>query len=119
MKIKKKNTVVTSSVAAEAYVPTAADFEFIGDNADISIDSNYAALGYWHEAFLRFVNKKSAMIGLIFIVLITIFAIVGPHMNEYTYSAQNLSEKNLAPRVPVLEYTGIFEGKNLVFVVVQ
>ena len=31
-------------------------------------------------------------------------------MNEYTYSGQDLSKKNLAPRIPVIEYTGLFDG---------
>jgi oligopeptide transport system permease protein len=44
------------------------------------------------------------------IVLITIMAIIGPNMNDYSYSAQNLSQKSLAPRVPGLEKLGIFDG---------
>lgn len=114
MSLKKKKTeLVPAAAGAEKYVPVDEDFVFIGDDADISIDSNYAALGYWHEAFLRFVNKKSAMIGLFFIILITVFAIAGPGMNKYTYSVQNLSEKNLAPRIPGIEYTGLFDGSEV------
>ena len=44
------------------------------------------------------------------IFMITIMAIIGPNMNDYTYSAQNLSQKSFAPRVPGLEKLGIFNG---------
>ena len=58
----------------------------------------------------RYLKKTSAVIGLVLILLIGIMAVVGPGMNEYTYSGQNLSQKNLAPRVKILEDYGIFDG---------
>jgi len=42
--------------------------------------------------------------------MITIMAVIGPGMNAYTYSEQNLSQKNFAPRVKGLESLGIFNG---------
>ena len=42
-----------------------------------------------------------------FIVLLAIF---GPGMNSYTYSGQDLSQKNFAPRVPGIESFGILDG---------
>lgn len=41
-------------------------------------------------------------------MLITVMVIIGPGMTPYTYSEQNLSQKNLAPRVASLEKLGIF-----------
>lgn len=38
------------------------------------------------------------------------FAFVGPHINRYSYSEQNLEQKNYAPRIPGLEKIGIFDG---------
>jgi oligopeptide transport system permease protein len=35
-------------------------------------------------------------------------------MNDYTYSQQTMSEKNLAPRIPILENFGIFDGTETV-----
>ena len=43
----------------------------------------------------------------VFIVLLAIF---GPGMNSYTYSGQDLSQKNFAPRVPGIEQFGILDG---------
>ena len=48
------------------------------------------------------------------IFMITIMAIIGPNMNDYTYSAQNLSQKSFAPRVPGLEKLGIFDLEEIV-----
>lgn len=46
------------------------------------------------------------MIGLILIIIITVFAIIGPGMNDFSYSEQSLTQKNFAPRVKGLEKLG-------------
>lgn len=80
-------------------------------NSDtITIDENFAAQSFWKDVFIRFFRKASAVIGLILIILISILAVVGPNMNDYTYSGQELSQKNLAPRIIALEKLGIFDG---------
>ena len=94
----------------KAYVP--ADSDFVLKNADgaLELDSNFASQSFWKDVFVRFFRRKSAVIGMILILLITLLSIVGPGMNEYTYSGQNLKQKNFAPRVPVLENYGILDG---------
>lgn len=85
------------------------DFQLRGA-ADQHLDSNFASQGYWHDVFHRFVSNKGAVVALILIVLIVAMAVVGPGMSGRDYKTQTLSEKNLAPRVPVLEDIGIFNG---------
>lgn len=92
------------------YVPAASDFVLKDNAGAITIDENYAAQSFWKDVFIRYFRKTSAVIGLVLIVLITLFAAIGPHMNEYTYSGQVLSQKNFAPRVKALEKFGIFDG---------
>ena len=58
----------------------------------------------------RFIHKKSAVIGLVFVILITLMAIIGPKISGYSFSAQNLQMKNLAPRMQVIENLGILDG---------
>ena len=94
----------------EPYVPTDADFKLKGNDNDILVDSNFASQSFWKEVIARFRKKKSAVFGLIFVLVITFLAFVGPSMNGYTYSGQDLSKKNLAPRIPLIEYTGFFDG---------
>ena len=94
---------------AAPYIPVDADFRLKNSDA-ITIDENFAAQSFWKDVFIRFFRKASAVIGLVLIILITVFAVIGPNMNEYTYSGQELSQKNLAPRILALEKFGIFDG---------
>ena len=96
--------------AAGACVPTDADFRLKNNADEIALDTNFAAQGFWRDVLIRYFRKTSAVIGLVLIALITVMAVVGPGMNGYTYSGQELNEKNLAPRVPGLENMGIFDG---------
>ena len=95
--------------AAAPYIPVDADFKLKNSDA-ITIDENFAAQSFWKDVFIRFFRKASAVIGLVLIILITVLAVIGPNMNEYTYSGQELSQKNLAPRILALEKFGIFDG---------
>lgn len=106
-----KQKLQPAAVAAGAAEPfTAEDFTLKHNEGEIAIDTNFAAQSFWKEAILRFLHKKSAVFGLVMILFIALMAAAGPGMNGYTYSAQNLQQKNLAPRVPVLENIGIFDG---------
>jgi oligopeptide transport system permease protein len=89
---------VTEDLSSVRFEPD--DFTRKENAEEIAIDTNFASQSFWKEVRVRFFNKKSAVFGICMILLITIFAIVGPGMNSYTYSAQNLSQKNLAPRIP-------------------
>jgi len=67
---------------------------------------------YWHDVFHRFCANKGAVIGLIFIVLILLFAIFGPMLSHYSYRTVDPLSTNLKPRIPGLEKLGIFSGYN-------
>lgn len=105
----KKNTTVALNTVAE-YIPVDADFKWKNNADQIDIDENFAAQNFWKDVFIRFFRKFSAVIGLALIIIITVFAIIGPGMNDFTYSTQYLSQKNFAPRVAALERFGIFDG---------
>ena len=81
----------TAAVVKEPYVPTEADFKLKNNTEDILVDSNFASQSFWKEVVARFRKKKSAVFGLFFVLVITFFAFVGPVMNDYTYSGQDLS----------------------------
>lgn len=89
------------------------DFALKHNEDEISVDTNFAAQNFWKEALIRFFNKKSAVLGLVLIVIIVLLAVLGPGMNSYTYSGQDLSQKNFAPRVPGIEQFGILDGSDL------
>ena len=96
------------------YTPVASDFVLKKDAA-IEVDRNFASQSVWKDIRTRFKRKRSAVVGLWIVCIIIFFAIVGPHMNGYDYSTQDLKSKNLAPRVPGIERMGIMDGSESMF----
>lgn len=92
------------------YIPVDSDFQLKNNTDEIALDTNFASQGFWKDVLTRYFRNVSAVIGLVFIILITLMAVIGPGMNPYTYSGQELSQKNLAPRVKFLEKFGILDG---------
>ena len=86
------------------------DFDLVGRENISDIDQNFSSQSYWKDVGKRFIKNKGAVIGLFFIVIITIMAIVGVYLNEHTYESQNISHQNLPPRIARLEKLGIFDG---------
>lgn len=109
---KAKTVNVPKTVAA--YIPVDADFKLKDNAREIEIDENFAAQNFWKDVLIRYFRKASAVIGLVLIVVITTLAVAGPGMNEYTYSGQELSQKNFAPRIKALEKFGIFDGSETI-----
>lgn len=106
----QKKQAALHPAATAAYTPVDSDFVWKDNAGQISIDENFASQSFWKDAAIRYLKKGSAVAGLFLIILISVMAIIGPQMSPYTYSEQNLSQKNLAPRVPGLENLGIFDG---------
>ena len=86
------------------------DFKLVGEENLAHVDKIYASQPYWKDVLTRFIKNKGAMIGLVFIILITIMAVIGIHLNGHTYDSQVIAHQNLAPRVPGLEKIGIMDG---------
>ncbi len=106
----KSKSVEAAGTPAAAYVPVEADFCLKDNAGEIAIDTNFSAQSFWRDVFIRYFRKVSAVVGLVLIIFISTMAVVGPGMNAYTYSEQNLAQKNFAPRVKALEKFGIFDG---------
>lgn len=65
-------------------------------------------LSFWKDVRITFLKNKAAVISLVFLLLILIFAIVGPMTGYYgtlenAGAKQDLSLQFLPPRVPILE----------------
>ena len=65
-----------------------------GDTAGVA---SGPSLSYWQDAWLRLKKDKAAMLGLIFILALLLFAIIGPAFSPYSYGDQNFMQANLAP----------------------
>ncbi len=106
----RKSAADTAAAVQTSYIPVDSDFRLKDNAGEIAIDANFSAQSFWKDVCIRYFRRVSAVIGLILIILISAMAAAGPGMNEYTYSVQNLSQKNFAPRVKGLENFGIFNG---------
>ena len=57
---------------------TAEDFARKHNDAELAMDSNFAAQSFWKDVRIRFFRKKSAVLGLVLIVFIVLLAAFGP-----------------------------------------
>nr|HPJ22268.1 ABC transporter permease [Clostridia bacterium] len=61
------------------------------------------SLTYWQDAWRRLKKNKMSMVGLVGIVLIILFAILGPYFTSMSYSDQINDFKNLSPILQIYE----------------
>lgn len=118
-KKKREAEAAAAALAAQREAESTENFEWREDDfqlrglSSITADTNFQSQSFWRDAFVRFTHNKGAVFALFCILFIIIMAIIGPMMNGYTYYEQIISQQNLAPRIPILENLGIFNG-NLV-----
>ncbi len=103
-----ENTENPAVMKPEEFLPD--DFKLRADSGSTRVDTNFASQNFWKEVRARFFANKGAVFSLIVIIILCLLAIFGPGMNGRTYSDQSLLEKNFAPRIPVIENFGIFDG---------
>lgn len=63
------------------------------------------------DVWRRFRSNKPALIGVCTIVLLMIFAFIGPIFTHHTYDGQNLDYANMPPRLSLVRY-----GDNLYYI---
>ncbi len=72
---------------------------FVRDQSNVEDAEKIArpSVSYGSDAWRRLKENKLAMLGLILIVLLLLMAVIGPHINDYSYYEQDFSKKNVAP----------------------
>lgn len=88
---------------------TADDFTFAQEGEKL-VDKTYAATSYWKDVWSSFKKNKGAVFGLVVIVIIILFAIIGPMISGHEYDEINLAAQNLPPKISWLSKLGIFNG---------
>ncbi len=77
-------------------------------------------IGYFKDAFLRFRKNKSSVVAAIIILILVLFAIVGPWADTHGYTQSYKSEtmlryyQYLIPKLDFMEGTGIWDGSKKV-----
>ena len=77
-------------------------FTFVSEEEKIREDTR-PSLTYWADAWRRLKKNRLAMLGLVGVVLIMLFGIVGPFFSETSYSDQRNEFRNLPPRLELYE----------------
>ncbi|MBQ8094446.1 MAG: ABC transporter permease [Clostridia bacterium] len=86
--------------------------EFERANNDWRSDERFTTepIGFYKDAFRRLCSNRMSMISMWAILIIIVLAIVVPNVTGYGYTEQNVKQKNLPSKVPLLEQIGIFDG---------
>ncbi|MBN2259414.1 MAG: ABC transporter permease [Clostridiales bacterium] len=61
------------------------------------------SLTYWQDAWRRLKKNHLSMIGLFFIFILALLAILGPFFSNFTYSDQNLELSNIPPTMEIYQ----------------
>ena len=78
------------------------NFQFV-ENTFLDDEISRPSLTYWQDAWRRLKKNKLAMIGVVAIIFIIFFGVVGPSLTDYTYSDQLNKFKNLPPTMEVFD----------------
>ena len=77
-------------------------FQFVTDK-EKEHDEFRPSLTYWQDAWRRLKKNKMSIVGLIGIILIILFGVIGPLFTSMSYSDQINDFKNLGPRLDIYE----------------
>lgn len=70
-------------------------------------------IGFYKDAMIRLSKSKISVFSFWIIIAIIMLALIVPNITGYTYTEQNVGQKNLPPKIPGLEHLGIADGTRL------
>ncbi|MDP2426164.1 MAG: ABC transporter permease [Candidatus Izemoplasmatales bacterium] len=59
------------------------------------------SITFWADVWRRFKKNKLALIGLVGVIIVSLFGIFGPYVTPYSYSYQQTDYSNVPPTFPV------------------
>lgn len=89
------------------------DFQFVSPEEIQDERFKTKPIGFYKDAFLRLRKSKVTVISFFGIVAIILLALIVPMITGYSYTVQDVSKKNLPPKIPGLEKLGIADGTRL------
>ena len=77
------------------------DFEFITREEKLDSEQTRRSLTYWQDVWRRLKKNKLSMFGLVGVIIVILFGVLGPFFTPYEYSDQMLDYANLSPRLDI------------------
>ena len=78
------------------------EFTFVSEEEKAREDTR-PSLTYWADAWRRLKKNRLAMVGLVGVILVVLFGVVGPYFFEASYSDQRNEFRNLGPSLEIYE----------------
>lgn len=85
-------------------------FTFIGEAGKHQEEEWHQEEVHWKQMLRKVARNKGSVFGFVMIVLIVLMAFAGPKLSGYKYDQQITGHESMAPRIPILENMGIFDG---------
>jgi oligopeptide transport system permease protein len=76
-------------------------FNFLANEQKLDKEQTRKSLTYWQDVWRRLKKNRLAVIGLISVIIIILFATIGPMLNKYKYNTQYLDYKNIPPQLEI------------------
>lgn len=76
-------------------------FNFLKTEQKLDKEQTRKSLTYWQDVWRRLKKNHLAIVGLIAVIIIMLFATIGPVINPYKYNSQYLDYKNIPPQLNV------------------
>ena len=92
-------------LTTDLFEPTPAQ---TGDNEAITRPS----LTFWQDARKRLFKNPGAVVGLVILVSIVLMAVFAPMFSKFDYKTQNIRYVKIPPKMPIVSYLGIMDGKD-------
>lgn len=109
MSKKKDATLAAAVAAAEAEPilenPTPEDFEWVGPDAESREALVRPSISFWKDAMSRLFRSKIAIVCIVVLIIITMFAIFAPILSPFEEAKQHVTHTN-APMFTVCADTG-------------
>ncbi len=86
------------------------DFNFIDSSKEMDKEQIRESLTYWKDVWRRLKKNTVAVIGLIGVILIILFGVVGPMLTPYNFSDQITDFSYLTPSLDVYQITNTEDG---------
>ncbi len=80
------------------------DFNCVSEDRKEDSEQIREGLTYWKDTWRRLKKNKLSLIGLVVIILITLFGVVGPWLTPYSYSDQVVGYSNIPPRLTLTKF---------------